>query len=247
MADQLDQNSQLFLDSLISSLPTNITIAESIDIQTLQTTLEKNLRDSFEKLYQPIEKEIQGKVENVRKETEKKVGEMQKSQEAQQSELNMLLGQMKEKQEQQGQLVTEIETIVVAKTTEMANSHAQFRTEIDQMRGKVTELSQQTQELYAKIQAKQLKVEIQSNIVCTGERVKFSVFNTKLYCFEECVLRFQCDYGVFDSGVVDVMQGRRKSDVTALLPENLPGNTVFAVAIYDRDGKMISNVVEFQT
>ena len=249
MADAFEANMQKFLTELVATLPQEVTIAQDIDVNALQQGLSRSLQDSFDQRYQAAEQEIRKRAEDMVKEAAAKATEIAKSQETKQLELKKLVGELRGQQDQQGNLIQEIERVVGRKSEELSHSHDQIRVEIEQMRGSIEQISQQTNELYGQIQQKLMKADIQSDLVPTGDdRVKLAVFNRKIYCLENCVLRFFPSEGNHcDSGVLEpVVLGGQASEVTAALPAELMPNVTYNVAIC-RSDRVISNYVQFIT
>lgn len=247
--DAFETTMQQFLNELVATLPQEVTIAQEIDVNALQQGLSKSLQDSFDQQYQAAEQEIRKRVEDMANEAAAKATEIGKSQEAKQLELKKLLNELKGQQDQQGNLIQEIEKVVGRKSEELSHSHDQIRAEIEQMKAAVEQISQQTNELYGQMQQKQMKADIQSDIETIGDdQVKLTVFNRKIYCLENCVLRFffSADSHCDSAELVPAVLGGQTGVVTTALPTELVPNVTYSVAIC-RSGKIISNYVQFAT
>lgn len=247
MADRLEGSMQRFLDNQLSTVPRELTVAQVLDLPALQQSLQQTLQESFEQQYRPVDAKIKQEIEEMGKTAERKVAEIRGVQQGKLRELEELKGKMRESQQNQDQFVGEIERIVGEKGLGITLSHNQAREEIRQMHEKIAECSQIARQLFSDIERKKIKAEIRGEIdVGGGDQVTFEVNNRKIYCLEDCVLRFLGpDGNPYFSGVIEpVVPGYQKATVTAQLPADLAPNNTYQVAIWKNEA-VISNFVSF--
>jgi hypothetical protein len=247
MADRLEGSMQRFLDNQLNTVPRELTVAQVLDLPALQQSLQQTLQESFEQQYLPVDAKIKREIEEMGKTAERKVVEIRALQEGKLRELDELKGKMRESQQNQDQFVGEIERIVGEKGFGIAQSHNQAREEIRQMHEKIAECSQIARNLFSEIERKQFKAEIRGEIeVGGGDQVTFNVNNRKIYCLEDCVLRFLGpDGNPYYSGVIEpVVPGYQQANVSAQLPADLAPNNIYQVAIWKNE-TVISRSVPF--
>ena len=241
---------QKFITNQLSQFPTQLTIAQVVDQPALQSGLQQALQGAFEQQYGPVEQKMKRDVEEMKRAADTKVAEIRKTQTAGLQELTGLEGQMRGQMENQERLIWEIERVVGEKNTALTYSHNQATAQIYDMQGRIRESMQRMTELKDRIEEKQRKLEIQTEIdIPGGDRVKFTVFNRKLYSFDDAVLRFLApDYSSYYSdGVIEpTIPGKASIEVSAPLPKEFPPNVAYQVAICRKD-EVISNYKQFIT
>lgn len=250
MVDRLEANMQEFLDNQLSLLPRQLRIAQIVDQTALQNGLQQSQKELFEQTFRPVEGKMKRDVEEMKKAAEAKVAEIRRAETAGLQELEGLKGQIQAQMDNQERLVGEIARVVEEKSTALATSHHQARTDIYEMRQTVAGLKQSTETLSTLIQKKQIKAEIKGEIDNPGgDRVKFQVLNKKMYCLDHSVLRLFNSYDqsvYWSQEIVPVIPGHAQLEVSALLPEDFPPNVDYDVAIW-MNGKVISNSVQYRT
>lgn len=247
MEDRLEGNMKRFLDTQLSTIPSELTIAQVLDLPALQQTLQQTLQDSFEQQYRPLEGKIKREIEEMGKTAERKVGEIGTLLEGKRTELEGLKGKMRESQQSQTQFIGEIERIVCEKGNQMAQSYNQAREEISQMHDQVLKMDQDARNLYFEIEKRKMKAEIQGEIDTEGgDKVTFVLNNRKMYSLEGCLLQFSgSDGNTLYSGTIEpAVPGYQTAKVLAQLPDNFTPNIEYSVAVW-RNNTVISNSVPF--